>query len=317
MLLRLHRASRTVPAHDFKDAALAALRPQLDFDSALWGTFVVSEARITVHAFHLHNLPVRMMQDYEAVKQHDPLNRRGIEHPGHTSMIALGAAKDTLHPKLVAYVRRYDLEHALATVWLDEDLKIYTAISLYRGRAKRPFTERDRKRKQALVPHLVDTWNANATQHLSDRMHTASEMPRARALIDRKGMIYSAEADFAGMMREEFPDWSGPVIPPRALAPLAEARGDAYRGDAIQISVLRDNGDGLLLVVARKLCGVDRLSPRELSVATEFAAGRTYKEIAAALGIAPATVRNQLQVAYAKLGVDSKIALAKSLADSG
>ena len=52
-------------------------------------------------------------------------------------------------------------------------------------------------------------------------------------------------------------------------------------------------------------------------MAREYAAGRTYKEIAHAFGVAPATVRNQLQSAYGKLGVDSKIALAKCLADPG
>ena len=101
------------------------------------------------------------------------------------------------------------------------------------------------------------------------------------------------------------------------LAPLSAARGEAYRGDAIQAATLRHIGDGTMLIAIRRLGGLDRLSPRELAVAREYAAGRTYKEIAHALGVAPATVRNQLRSAYVKLGVATKIALAKCLDGPG
>ena len=50
------------------------------------------------------------------------------------------------------------------------------------------------------------------------------------------------------------------------------------------------------------------------TVAREFATGRTYTEITGRLGVAPKTVRNQLQSVYGKLGVKSKVALVKRLA---
>ena len=40
------------------------------------------------------------------------------------------------------------------------------------------------------------------------------------------------------------------------------------------------------------------------------------KQIAQALGVSPATVRNQLQKVYAKLGVGTKLALARVLQDA-
>mgnify|MGYP001595004010 CR=1 FL=1 len=99
-------------------------------------------------------------------------------------------------------------------------------------------------------------------------------------MIDRKGMLYNTEPGFAELMRAEFAGWTGPTLPAELVRPLA---------------------------------GIDRLSPREISAARSFASGKTYKEIAQALGVAPATVRNQLQSAYAKLGVGSKIELARQL----
>jgi DNA-binding CsgD family transcriptional regulator/Tfp pilus assembly protein PilF len=51
------------------------------------------------------------------------------------------------------------------------------------------------------------------------------------------------------------------------------------------------------------------LSNREHEVATAYAEGQSYKEIARFLGISPTTVRSHLRTIYSKLGVTSKIEL--------
>lgn len=55
------------------------------------------------------------------------------------------------------------------------------------------------------------------------------------------------------------------------------------------------------------------LSRRELTVAQRYASGETYREIASALHIAPATVRNHLAAIYRKLGVRNKPGLIRAL----
>jgi len=55
------------------------------------------------------------------------------------------------------------------------------------------------------------------------------------------------------------------------------------------------------------------LSERERVVAEKFAAGMTYREIGEALFIAPSTVRTHLAAIYEKLGVRSKVALARHI----
>jgi DNA-binding CsgD family transcriptional regulator/GAF domain-containing protein len=57
------------------------------------------------------------------------------------------------------------------------------------------------------------------------------------------------------------------------------------------------------------------LSPRERQIADRYAEGLSYKAIARAFDIAPATVRTHLGTVYRKLGVTSKIELARALAD--
>ncbi|MEM7523529.1 MAG: GAF domain-containing protein [Pseudomonadota bacterium] len=60
---------------------------------------------------------------------------------------------------------------------------------------------------------------------------------------------------------------------------------------------------------------IEILTKRELEVATIYADGASYKEIARGLGISPTTVRSHLRTVYGKLNITSKIALAQMLAD--
>jgi TolB-like protein len=57
------------------------------------------------------------------------------------------------------------------------------------------------------------------------------------------------------------------------------------------------------------------LSRREQAVAEQFAAGLTYREIGEMFCIAPSTVRTHLSAIYQKLGVRTKVGLARQLAD--
>ena len=57
----------------------------------------------------------------------------------------------------------------------------------------------------------------------------------------------------------------------------------------------------------------EHLSPRERQIAEAYAAGRSHREIAELLFIAPATVRTHLGTIYRKLGVSTKIELLKTL----
>jgi DNA-binding NarL/FixJ family response regulator len=64
--------------------------------------------------------------------------------------------------------------------------------------------------------------------------------------------------------------------------------------------------------VSRRLLS-EELSPQERAVATAFAAGNSYKEVAREMNLAPTTVRHHLRSAYAKLGISDKGALAQAL----
>jgi DNA-binding CsgD family transcriptional regulator len=63
-------------------------------------------------------------------------------------------------------------------------------------------------------------------------------------------------------------------------------------------------------IEARLNSALDSLSPREKTIAKPFAVGQSYKQIAAQLGLSPATVRHHLRSIYTKANISNKSALA-------
>jgi DNA-binding CsgD family transcriptional regulator len=315
VLLNIYRAARGMPSPAFKDRALAAIRAHLPFEAAGWGTFAITPQGARVHSVHLLDLPMQMMADYEAVKQHDTLSARALADAGKTINVSVGTTRWPLHPDMVAHVRKWGLDHTLGTIFVDPSLGLCNAVSLYRGANSPAFTARERAFKQRLMAHLVEAWNLNALLYV-DRPHEGAEPGgRALALVDHSGMIYNADPGLQALLSQEFTGWIGPSLP----APLVDAlRADPpqdHVGSRLVATVVRVLDDGLRLIKVRPLARADRLSARERMVARLFADGQTHKQIAQALGVTPSTVRNQLQSAYQKLDVSSKVALSRALQD--
>jgi DNA-binding CsgD family transcriptional regulator len=314
-VLDLYALAPGTPSPGYCEAVLELLRRTVPFDSGLWATFTRTAGGPRPHWSHLHRIPPQMVAEYERVKQHDVVNQKLIANPGRSFAVELRKAERDAHPDMVAHARRWRMEQTLATVLLESPLNLYTVICLYRADPSRPYTERERRFKQAIMPHLVAAWHRNVLQFLDAPAEERHRPPRARALIDRFGVIHNAEPGLAELFRLEQPGWEGPAIP-SSLRAIAEGDRRDLPGKAVVITRLRTLEDGTLVVALRRRGRVDSLTPRELAVAREFAAGKTHRNIAGSLGTSPATVRSQLQAVYTKLGVGTKIDLARRLDDA-
>jgi ATP/maltotriose-dependent transcriptional regulator MalT len=165
--------------------------------------------------------------------------------------------------------------------------------------------------KQCLVPHLVALHDRNRLQNLEASLARPERRLRAMALINREGMLYNANPQFIRLMRDEWPDWHGPFVPPSLLAALFQQRANLARLSRVAVHVSPVND--LHLLHAREIGLSDSLSQREWDVAKAFGDGMSHKEIGRKLRIAPGTVRNHIRAIYQKLGVDNKAGLAHSL----
>lgn len=314
-LLELYRLTGSGPSAAFSAAAFELLNRLLPFHSGLWATFTLGSNGPDEHSLYLHNLSAQMIEEYERVKQYDVLNQQAVAHCGRTFNVTIDDVKDQVHPAMLAHARKWRLEHTLATMILETPVNLYTAFCLYRPAAQRPFSERERQRAEAAVPHLVQAWHLSELRFLAAPSPAPREVPRALALIDRFGIIHNAESGVAPLLRREAPEWQGPSVPAELLEALRQ-NASQFRGHAIVASVVRQLPDRRLLIAIRARAAVDTLTKRETTVAREFASGKTYKEIAKALKTSPTTVRTQIQTIYMKLGVGTKVDLARHVAHS-
>jgi DNA-binding CsgD family transcriptional regulator len=314
LLLALYRASRERALNEFQDAAIELANSCLNFDSSMWGSATLTSAGLAIHNVHLHNEPPEMVAAYETVRHKDAAmfelwKRRGGTLSFRAATLLSGKDKRDARD----HTRRFGHENILLTCDVDAKEQFVQWISLYRADADKRYSGRERLLAQTLRPHLLEALALNRVSHLE---HLGGDRRRRRyflALADQKGMLYHAEAGFTELFQREYPAWRERRLPDALVQGLAGGRH--YWGREMVAEAARQAG--LLFVKARLRCAADSLSERELQVAREIARGRTYKEVAAALGIAPATARNHLQAIHEKLQVRNKAELIAQLNLSG
>jgi DNA-binding CsgD family transcriptional regulator len=176
--------------------------------------------------------------------------------------------------------------------------------------SSKDFTERDRSVLDLLQPHFARLWRAAETRRLLraalDSADSGSEEDaRGTVILASGGRIAFASPAARRLLRDYVGESRGADLPP-ALADWLESGAPVLThvvGDR-QLTVRR-SGDALLLEERRDVLG---LTPRESQILAWVARGKTNREVAELLWIAPTTVRKHLENVYAKLGVTSRTA---------
>lgn len=312
ILLELYRLAQDAPTTDFQTQVLDAIREKLAFDSALWATGVIGPEGATPHTIFVYRQPSEMMEKWGRIKPRDTLVYEAFNNLGQTVNGALSSDPSwqaRFNADMMAHIKRYGMDHALITMTATPFLQLYTAVSFFRADPGQPFTEAERLLKQNLMPHLAEAWNISRFGFVNSSRSSGTQPNYGRAICDSKGVLYNANRNFAGFMLAEWPDWNGPQLPAELVKTLSSNGPRRYVGCHTVISV--ETLHNMELLSARKISAIDELSSREHDVAALFANGADYRAIADSLRIAPATVRNHLQHIYAKLGVASKIEMAR------
>jgi DNA-binding CsgD family transcriptional regulator len=303
-LMEIHELPEKMPFDQFQSAALRVVKQVLPFDAAWWG--LVSGLKI--HSATRFDLPKGYRRHWESVRDHDPIASAALSEPFKT--VLFNEADLAPKKEISLFLQVYGIRHVLCTATRQRDLGLYAFLSLYRR--DRPFSEEDRRVKQVFMPHLMhalgQSWRGNLEQNLQ-RLHGQPDI-RAAAICDAQGLVLSSQATLTGMIRREWPSWQGPRLP--RLMEQALGVSDRYVGTHIQVKI--DAVSDLYLLRLSERDPIDDLTEREADVARLFAAGRTYKEVARQLGIAPTTARHYLRNVYSKLHVSDKATLATLLA---
>ena len=307
VILELYRASRGMPASRFQDWVLDAIKPYVPFTSAIWGRAGIEHGTAQIYSVHLHGLPPESLESYARFRDRDVIGAMAMREPGRTVRTS---AHDVLDDAdmLEQHVRRFGLEHALTTCIVDPDTFLVSFITLFRPESAPPFTEAERAVKEALAGHLVESCHQSRMMQLAAG-NIGGDPSRHTAACDTDLVLIAAQPAFLELARAEWPQWRGPRLPSPAQEALR--RGNRYVGE--RVALLHERVSDLYWLTLRERAPLDSLARRQLEIARLSARGKTYKEIAKVLDVAPATVRNHLETVYKKLGIRTRAELATVL----
>ncbi len=295
----IHLARNTPPEH-FQDRALERVCAAIPFDSALWATGTMRNQEARAHSVHLYRLPQQIMQDYVLIQSQDILLDKLIETRMHNQTwdIIDIIERDTFvqTPFYTSYCKPYGLEHLLSTSHYDDTTSLYSIISLYRSDPQQPFSQAQKTLKNKLMPLLVETRNLNL---FIDLKRDNTPMHHAIAICDPQSLIMEAEPAFASLIRSQWPDWQGPLLPFDATLLQQPQHFGA-------IVLWTESCHGLLEVHVRPINRIDRLTPGQYAIVELVAQGLSNKGIATQLGLSPKTVGNHLHKIYQQLGISSR-----------
>ncbi|WP_299877145.1 LuxR C-terminal-related transcriptional regulator [uncultured Sulfitobacter sp.] len=307
-VVKLNARAQQSGMTDLVNWAVSNLADVLGYDCAWYGWAHVQQRGTTIHASSVYNLPKHYYDTWTGVAHQDLLVEQFIEDPtcvptydryGNAQTDGMETLSDT-----------FGLRKMATAMCLRRDRTASFYISAYRGgQHTGGWTRGDCEFLQCAVDNISAAARIAAKNDLP-----ASDAQTAAVFLSRHG------ATIVGLdtMRDRFGHlWTrsdGDRVP-KWLADYVDQPGEHILIDQELVATCepRMSREGLSLqkVSLRPLRKFDLLTGRERDVAHVLASGKSHKETARILGVAPSTIRNQTQSIYGKLGIDNRASLAK------
>ena len=173
-------------------------------------------------------------------------------------------------------------------------------VSIYRPPTRPEFSDGETVLFGEFVLHPLQQWHHRLQRLQSD---TPGRPWDRFALARPSGELLFAGLRISRALGEACPGWNGTHLPPAVAQALAGAPCTLSVGKACRLRL--EPCGPLVAVSLASRQHKQALAPCELSAAMLYAQGRSHRDIAATLGLTPATVRTYLRTAYAALGVSN------------
>lgn len=305
-LLALSALARRADPDRFLPEALERLRPLVPFRSAWWGETSPGDATVPPHNW-LHgtlSLPEGYAAEWCAIAREDSF--------AHDSMRCLGEVQrfsghESDHDSVTRFSERYDLGQVMAITLEMPDSGLLFFVALYRGLGEPAFDDAQAAVFAECCRHLQQLWGFQMQAQLQ---RLSADNAREFALAGRDGRLLFVGERLLRLLAHHHPGWSGRFLPEPVLAQAAAGAGSLRLGTTRV--ALQAAGQHLILLQDHR-SGSTELPPRVRAAALLYAQGSSYKEIARALQLTPATVRTYLRDTYLQLGVRNKVELGTAL----
>ncbi len=314
VILELHEGMIDIPFNRFQEWALHIVQKLIPFDSAMWGsgTYLPED----IHSMYLFNQPQEMLDVYvEKYQRDDFLRKAAILNAGTTINIRDLVTREEFEATEVYkdHAKRWRMEGLLCTVLTDQASGLLDFISFWRADPDNQFSDRDRQRKELLMPHLVAAWRNRKFLQVRLQLAGRSE-DQGGALADKMGYLQSVEPGFIRALRRIWPHWAGSLLPQDIINLIKKAPGQIQIG-SFEWDVVAA-GD-LYFVRARATALPTNLTKREIQLIELAISGASYAMIADKLTLSSNTVRNHLQNIYRKLNVTNRVELMRRMNGRG
>lgn len=310
-IAQMNEHVRTDDAEGLARWAVQDLSRTLGFDAAWYGWAQLSAEGVEIYANASVNLPDDFYDFWQTMAHQDLLAQGMIENPGATVLYDRSQARQT--DGMVSLSDRFGLRKIVTAMHGRPGRVTSFYLSSYRvGTSVRSWSEEERDYLQCAVDHLSAAMKLTTTEPGKPNAQGAVTI-----LVNENGIGILGLSALREALGGLWPQWQGDHLPEQ-LRRLLNLPGQHILPDRDLVVMVdqppRFQGMGLRRLTLRRLTRFDMLTPREREVARALSDGHSHKEVARLLGLAPATVRNQTQSIYAKLGVDNRASLSSMLA---
>lgn len=290
--------------------AVGELSETLGFDAAWYGWADISPDGVEIHANASLNLPDDYYDTWLTMADEDLLAAQMLENPGTVATYNRVGERQT--EGMVHLADTYGLKKIATAMHTRPGRVASFYLSSYRvGRHVRDWGQTEQEFLQCAVDQLSDAMKLSANE--PGRAETPGEVS---IFVNENGIGILGLNALREQLGAFWPGWDGDELPAR-LRSLIREPGEHILTDRELVVRCEDvpglQGMGLRKLTLRKLTPFDLLTHREREVARTLAAGKSHKEAARILGVAPATIRNQTQAVYSKLGIDNRASLVSLL----
>ena len=315
LTLQWHAGAATIDFEAFQAWCLALLKPRLRFDGAIWGvlTDTASTRGLRINSAHLHRVTGVAFEGFEQARA--STLQAGKQAAGVVNMCVADAAWSAPeHAAAREHGRHHGMMNSLLARYATPDVSGEQFVLLSRKAVAHRFSSEEATQFEWLAPHMMQSF-ATCRRLFLDKAQAAGarQAGAAAAMIDRAGLVQDQNPRFIPTLRREWSDWPGHRLPDSLMDLATRRAGTRWRFMGMQVTADFVPVDDLYLVTARPRHVADALTLRETEVAQRYAAGGSFREIATALELRPATVRSHLRNVYGKLQIRNKSQLAAAM----
>lgn len=308
-VLELHARTRAMSPDALANWAVSDLSDRIGYDCAWFGWARIDRKEIRMFANAPYNLPSSYYDVWKTILRDDLLAKAVAESRNQTGVY--DRRQQDQKEGMIHLCDSFDIGGMACAMRRRPGRIASFFLSAYRGRNCRPWTSDEITYLRCAVDHLSETLKA-----ASDCQNQLDSRDRAEVLVNADGICILGLGTLRDRFADLFPGWQSDKLPD-SWASLITRPGRHLLADR-GVVVTSGSVPCTQFIELRRLnfartTPLDKLSLREKLVAGELAVGRSRKETALRLGVAPSTVRNQTQSIYEKLGIDNRISLARLL----